>query len=273
MKLVAYCHQLMTKKSSGRLSLRHLVCALSLVGAIMAPLTSSFAQRSPSRAPANFVPDDQIEPMPMEQRLWIQEILVDDQAGVLETTRANFEYWREKEEYVRRWKIEPTGNLVTPSPESKRNYLTKQLLKYADKRISGEIKQAEEGSTFHSIGQVEKALSPNTEAKISKTISVKLRGKVLQGKAVLLVKNPWVNYHANIKLNGRVDMHFEKDLTELGVKTALDYSVHDGIYVARIEKPLTAEINARFSATQKHDRAPFDSASDTRIELTYSRGF
>lgn len=273
MKLVAYCHQTLTKIADGRLSIRHLVCAFALIGAILAPCKSSYAQRAPSRAPANFIPDDQIEPLPLEQRLWIQEILVEDEAGVLETTRNNFEHWRQKEEYVRQWNIEPTGNLVTPTKEWQRGYLMKQLLKYADKRLSGEIKQAEEGSTFHSIGQAEKALSPKAEAQISKLVSIKLRAKVLQGKAILLVNNPWVEANAEMKLSGSVNVHFGKELKDLGVKTAMDFHVKDGIYIARIEKSLTPEIMARFSASQDFDKAPFKKESDSRIELTYSRGF
>lgn len=273
MKLVAYCHQINGKIVDGRISLRHFVCILAMLGAVLAPATPSYGQRAPSRAPANFIPDDQIEPLPLEQRLWIQEILVEDKAGVLNSMRSNFENWQQKEEYVRRWKIEPTGTLVTPDKDQKKSYLMKQLLKYADKRLSGEIKNAEEGSTFHEIGKVEQALRPNAEAKISSKVSLKLRARVLQGKVILLVKNPWVDYHANIKANGSIDMHLEKELKEFGVKTAIDYQVRDGIYIARVEKALTAEIGARFSATQKVDKAPFKSESDSRIELTYSRGF
>ncbi len=273
MKLVAYCHQLKTILIDGRLSLRHFVCILGMLGAVMAPAADVYAQRAPSRAPANFIPDDQIEPLPLEQRLWIQEVLVEDQAGVLESMRNNFEHWQQKEEYVRRWKVEAVGPLATPTAEQKKSYLMKQLLKYADKRLSGEIKNAEEGSTFHNIGQVEQALRPNAEAKISSKVSLKLRARVLQGKAILLVNNPWVGYHATIKMNGSVDMHLEKELKDFGVRTAVDYQVKDGIYVARVEKSITTEISARFSATQDIDKAPFKSESDSRIELTYSRGF
>src|SRR5690606_16227783 len=172
MKLVDYCHQHMTKKTNGRLSLRHFVCFFFVLGAILAPIKESVAQKSPSRAPANFIPDDQIEPLPLQQRLWIQEILVEDNSGVLETTRNNFMHWHEKEEYVRKWNVEATGDLATPSAEWKRSYLMKQMLKYVDKRISGEIKNAEEGSTFHTVGKVEQALRPDAEAKISKLVSV-----------------------------------------------------------------------------------------------------
>lgn len=273
MKLVTYCHQLLTKKVTGCLSLRHLVCIMAVLGAIATPHAFAENKKSPSRAPANFIPDDQIEPLPLEQRLWIQEILVEDDAGVLNTTRSNFLHWQEKEEYVRRWNVEPTGDLATPSAEWKRGYLMKQLLKYADKRLSGEIKQAEEGSTFHTVGRVEQALRPDAEAQISKLVSLKLRARVLQGKAILLVNNPWINAHADVKLDGAINVHMDKKIEQLGVHAAVDYDVKNGIYVARLERPLTNEITARFSASQSIDKAPLKSESDSRIELSYSRGF
>lgn len=273
MKLVAYCHQIIRRNFDDCLSLRHFVCALSVLGALMAPCNSSNAQRAPSRAPANFVPDDQIEPLPLEQKLWIQEILIDDDAGVLNAVRSNFEHWQEKEEYVRRWKVEAVGPLATPTQEQKKAYLMKQLLRYADKRISGEIKNSEEGSTFHNIGQVEQALSPKVEAKISSNIKVKVRAKVLRGEAIILLNNPWIDNSITVKLNGRVNVHMEKTLEDFGVRTAVDFDVKDGIYVARVEKPLTEEITARISATQDMGDAPFTGDSDSRIELSYTRGF
>ena len=239
----------------------------------MAPFHSSYAQRAPSRAPANFVPDDQIEPLPLEQKLWIQDILIDYDAGVLSSVRSNFEIWHEKEEYVRKWKVEPVGPLATPTREQKKSYLMQQLLRYADKRISGEIKNSEEGSTFHNIGQVEKALSPKVEAKISSNIKVKVRAKVLRGEANILVNNPWFENSITVRMNGRVNVHMEKNLEDFGVRTAVDFDVKDGIYVARLEKPLTSEITARISATQDSGDAPFTSDSDSRIELSYTRGF
>src|SRR5690606_26545934 len=97
--------------------------------------------------------------------------------------------------------------------------------------------------------------------------------RVLQGKSILLINNPWVNAHADIKFDGSTQFHMSKNIEELGVNTSLDFHVKDGIYVARVDKPLTNEITARFSATQSMDKAPFKSESDSRIELSYSRGF
>lgn len=273
MKLVAYWDQIKVKILDDCLSLRHFVCAISVCGALLAPCNNAQAQRAPSRGPANFVPDDQIEPLPLEQRLWIQDILIDDDAGVLEAVRNNFQVWEEREEYVRRWNVAAVGPLVTPTQQEKKAYLMRQLLRYADKRISGEIKRSDEGSTFHSIGQVEKALSPKVEAQLSSKIKVKVRAKVLRGQINVLINNPWVDNNISVRLNGAINVHMEKNLEQLGVRTTLDYDFNNGIYVARIEKPLTNEIAARFSATQDTGVAPFTSDSDSRIELTYNRGF
>ncbi len=273
MKLVTYCHQIKVKIFVDCISIRHFVCAISILGAFVAPYNSSYAERAPSRAPANFVPDDQIEPLPLEQKLWIQEVLIDDRAGVMSSVRSNFEDWHKKEEFVRRWKVSPIGPLATPTKDQQQSYLKSQLLRYADKRISGEIKNAEEGSTFHTIGKVEKTLSPKVEARIAPNIKVKVRAKVLRGQINVLVNNPWVDNNITVKLNGAVNVHMEKNLEEFGVRTTLDYDVQNGIYVARMEKPLTTEITAHFSATQDTSSAPFTSDSDSRIELTYNRGF
>src|SRR5690606_28639197 len=127
--------------------------------------------------------------------------------------------------------------------------------------------------TLHTVGKVEQALRPDAESKISKLVRVKLRDRVLHGKSILLMNNTWVYRRAEIKCDSWTQFHMSKNIEELGVNTSLDFHVKDGIYVARVDKPLTNEITARFSATQSMDKAPFKSESDSRIELSYSRGF
>lgn len=83
-------------------------------------------------------------------------IFAEDDAGVMKDMKASLGAWEAAEEYARIWDLEDTGLYNTPTTEQKQKYITKKMLRYADKRFSGEMKKANEGSALHSMSRVEK---------------------------------------------------------------------------------------------------------------------
>lgn len=239
------------------------------------PKKSIASSKSAGRAPANFIPDTEIEPVPMENRIWLQNVLMEDTHGVLASIRSDIHSWEVTEEYARNWSLESTGLYKTPDDERKKAVLSKKILRYFDKRLSGEIKNSEEGSTLHTVGQVHQTLRPNTEVGISKKIKVKFKARVLQGRAIMHVENPWVDVNANIKATGEVSVHFHKNIEELGIQTALDYNAREGQYIARVDRRLTETITARISSSQSDEKMmfDFDESVDRRLEIFYFKPF
>jgi hypothetical protein len=183
--------------------------------------------RGVGRAPANFIPDDEIEPEPVQEKIWLQTLLIADDSGVLNGMKKEITAWEELREWRDLWDVESTGLYYVPSAAEKKSWFERMLLKYADKRLAGEVRNAEEGSTLHQVGQVQKALKPKAEVGISENIKVKVRGKVLQGLVVVNVINPWVDSYANVNIEGDVDIHVNKKINQLGLDTGIDYNVTD----------------------------------------------
>lgn len=227
------------------------------------------------RAPANFIPDTEIEPVPIQNRIWLQNLLIEDNHGVLASIRANISSWEQTEEYAKNWNIESTGLYKTPDLDRKKAFLQKTLLKYFDKRLAGEIKNSEEGSTLHTVGQVHQTLRPNTEVGISKKVKVKFKARVLQGKAIARVDNPWVDTHATVKLTGEVNVQMRKELKDIGVTAGINYNANEGRYLAHVDKKLTDQITARVSSNQADDKVMFDTDEevDKRLEFFFSTPF
>ena len=230
-------------------------------------------KKAASRGLSNFVTDDSIEPLPLEQEIWLQEVFVADRAGVLDRMQRDFEQWQKIEEFRENWDVGTTGLYNTPDMGQKKAYFMRTMLQYADKRLSGEIKNSAEGSTLHRIGQVEQALTPKVEAKVASNIKIKIKARVLQRTGTLIIDNPYVEYHANINTSGRVGMHMRKELKQLGVVANVDYEMTDGVYVARVSRPITDRVNATVSSAQSDSSAPFSGASDKTIQLNYSAPF
>lgn len=251
------------------------------------------------RGPSNFVPDIEITPLPLQDKSWTQQILVEDDAGVLVGVRDNLDKWQKRQEYAKTWNLESTGVYDVVSVETKKAYLQKMILKYADKRLSGEVRKAEKGSTLHSVGQAQKALKPNAEAKISENIKLKFKARVLQGKATMTVKNPYVDYSTTANLKGEINMDAKKEFKTIGLKAyanyradadelkvkavknfetlnvqaTIDYEVSNESWTATLEKPIYKRLIGRVSSSQSERKMILGNGSNQRMEVMFNHAF
>lgn len=251
------------------------------------------------RGPSNFVPDDQIQPLPLESKSWTQQILIEDDAGVLVGVRKDLADWQETQEYAKAWNLESTGVYDVESVDQKKAYLQKMILKYADKRLSGEVKNAEEGSALHSVGQAQRALKPNAEAAVSENIKLKFKARILQGKAIMEVKNPYVEYSTTANLKGEVNLDASKEFNELGVNTSanyradednlkvnivktfkdldvqasINYEVSDEVWTASLQKPIYRNLIGRVSSSQAEKEMILGNESNQVMEVMFNTSF
>lgn len=260
-------------------------------------LNPSFRVRG--RGPSNFIPDDQIQPLPLEDKKWTQQILVEDSAGVLVGIREDLSKWQRTQEYAKMWNLESTGVYDVDSIATKKAYLQRMILKYADKRLSGEVKNAEEGSTLHSVGQAQKALKPNAEASVSENIKLKFKARVLQGKAIMEVKNPYIEYVSSANLKGEINLDAKKEFKEVGIKTAanyradqdnlkvnvvksfeelnvqaqIDYEVSNESWTASLTKPIYKKLIGRVSSSQSEEEMILGGESNQVMEVMFNTSF
>jgi len=221
-----------------------------------------------SRAPASAF-EEEVLTIPLAKKEFVQSLFTEDDAGVMKEMHDSLEGWSTKEDYAKNWNLTSTRLYGTPSTKQKAQFISKNLLRYADKRLAGEMKNAEEGSTLHSMGQVEKSLRPNASVPVSKYVSIKFKARVLQGKAIMEVKNPWVECSATVGANGKTRVLTKKDFAELGLSTGFEYKVNESQTVAYLDQQITDNIKARVSTTS---RGPANDA-DNRVEMTASFPF
>lgn len=193
-------------------------------------------------------------------------MFAEDDAGVMKDIKSSMNGWDEREEYAHRWNLEQTGLYEIPTTTQKTKYLSKKMLKYADKRLSGEMKKAGEGSTLYSINRVEKSLRPNAAVNVSKNFSIKFKARVLQGKAIVDLKNPWVECNATLSANGKAKVLTRKEFKEMGMASGAEYSVNDYSLLTYIDQQVTENVKARVSNTNGVN-------TDSKIELMASFPF
>ncbi len=225
------------------------------------------------RRPANFIPSDDIESKPAENRIWLQNVFIDGKHGVLKNIRYNINTWQRRDSYRSSWGMENTGLYRSPSRGFQFRFLTKQTLRYLDKRVSGEIREAKEGSTFHNIGHVHRVFKSNSTKSLGRHVSLKFRVRVLQGKVYMLLKNPYVESNTTIYVNGRVGTYVARDISSLGVKTKLEHILNSGKTTFSLDRPLYDNFTARFSSIYGDDTLSNESSTNRRVELMYENSF
>lgn len=225
------------------------------------------------RGPASAVPSDDIQPVPATHEAWLSSVWVEDSAGVMNEMRNNFTAWREREQYRQNWNIESTGYYDTPNRKYKKKWFNRMLLRYADKRLMGRIKNAKKGSALSKVRTMKTALKPNSTASISKNFKLKFSAKVLKGRAYMRLINPWVKAETEFTLNGRVYSRFQKNFKELGIDTKLEYRLHQNNYTASVRKPLGHNITAMVSTTQSVAKSSVANSANSIFQLQYYTSF
>jgi len=200
-------------------------------------------------------------------------IFAEDDAGVMREMKSSLLGWEATDEYAKKWNLKSTGLYNTPTTEQRKAFINQRLLRYADKRLSGEMKKAEEGSTLHKVGKVEKQLRPNASVNISKNFGIKLKARVLQGKATVEFRNPYVECNAVVTATGKVRMITKKEFKELGLTSGAEYSFNDDQIVTYLDQQITNNIKARISSTQNNGLDVFANDADAKIEMTASFPF
>lgn len=225
-----------------------------------------------SRSPAAI--EEEVLTLPFEKEPPVLDSLfADDDAGIMKEMKATVNNWEKTEEFARVWNLESTHLYDTPETSDKTKYLSKKMFRYADKRLSGEMKNAESGSTMHKVSKVEKNLRPNASVGLNKYVALKFKARVLQGKATVEVRNPWVETNATVGANGSTRLMAKKDFKEIGFSSGAEYSVKDSEWVAFMDQAISENIKARVSSTQESHENIFSSDADARAEITASFPF
>jgi predicted transcriptional regulator len=242
--------------------LRHL--SVFIILSLLSYSSFSFEHKvGNSRTPASAF-DEEVLTVPVEIKSISQTLFAEDDAGVMKGVRDNLASWQETEDYAQKWDLKSTHLYNTPSIKEKKSYIAKNLLRYADKRFAGEMRNAEDGSTLKKVSEVEKNLRPNISVPVTRYVTVKFKARVLQGKAMMEVRNPWLDLNATVGFNGKARVVSKKDFNQTGTSTGVEYSVNDSVWVAFVDQEITKNIKAHISSTT----LPSSNDADKKVELT-----
>lgn len=225
------------------------------------------------RSPANYIPDDEISTTPIENTLWVDQVFVNDNANVLENTKRDLQRWEEDEEFERNWGVRKFYDQGIPSLQQKKAYVSRQMLRYMDKRLTGSVKKADKGSALHKVGTVQKALKPSSTVQFSKKFKLRFKARVLQRSASFYLINPYFNNSLDVNRRGQAVLRMSKTVKPLKIDLATRVDFANNNHASSLSRPLTKKVRAVLSTTQTLESVPFESSGDNRFELRYFSRF
>lgn len=235
--------------------------------------SNSSPELYPSPSPFSSSEKISLESMEYVDKHWLNSLFSPDESGVLNSMAMEVEKWRQKEEYVKSWKVPPTEQYRLVSYDEKIRFLRRNALKYLDRRIVQEIKSAKKGTPMHTIGEAQKSLSPDSNVEFSGNFSMKIKAELLLGKATLVLNNPYLDWHVNFYAysNSRVVVHVGRELSSVGLQTGIDYSTRNDELLTTIDKRISEYLFSRISLIKRQDCTNTLTNSDQKIEFIYKR--
>lgn len=246
------------------------------------------------RDPGSYYPSDSYVYVPYEEKTFWSQLVLPDRKGVLKQMQFQMGLWQEDDDFLEYWDLYDTGQYQrvgdgryeTVNYDEKKGFISRQGLRYLDKRISGEIKQAEEGSTLYRVGQVRKALRPQTEVGFSEKYKLKFSAKVLRGLMIMRIKNPYIDdLVVEYKLldslavwdgdsySNETRIYMIHRFKPVGAWMNYEYKIHDEVFVWESGKSLTKKLNFVVSSVQTNDDLPYSGGANKILELRFNSPF
>jgi hypothetical protein len=218
----------------------------------------------------NLIPSDDVIPATLKNQSVYKNMVQEDDAGLLVEVRRQIQTWDNIRESGHYWGLERFPQFQVPEKEEQKKYLGSQTLKYIDKRISGEIKRADKGSTWEKVGTIEKALKPAATVEVSPLVKLRFKAKVLEGEGNILVENPYMECSSKIHRTGAVSLHLGKKVETLDLQINNDFKVDQNSYVTSFSRPIYGPLSGKLSSAQSTTSAPFNAQSEMIYTLNYS---
>lgn len=278
------------------LKLRHLMVAGLFVSSAMAQ-----GQVSPKRAPASYIPDDDVIAKPVDNELsFYQQYVASDKSEDVIHTRNQIRIWNDNQMFAEQYGLDSTlmgSTFFVPTPEEKFEYFKDKYMRYLrskgeqplrelpkswynDFRASNEVDTIDEMEE-HFRKTNRKSVTGKTlpdalkqkEVSIWKDTRFIFQPRVEQGLVVVGIKGPIAYARAWVGVNGRTEVNVQKTMDSIGMRVMFNYYAHNGRYFTSVDQKITGNLYARATSYRNPDAVDDNPKQDNTIMLLYAKQF
>lgn len=262
-------------------------------------LGSGLSEAAVKRAPASYIPDDDVivRPVANEISFYHQYVASDDSKDVVKS-RNQFKIWHDNQQFADQYGLSTKlhgSHLFVPSEEEKFEYFKDKYMRYLrrkgeqpfkdmpkewyqDYRAANEVDTIDEmeerfkKSNSQKVASGEKKLPKalrEKEVSIWKKNKFIFQPRVDQGLVIVGIKGPLVDARAWVGVNGETEINVKKEIDSIGFRVMFNYYAHTGEYLTSADQRIVENVYARVISLND----PEKNLQNNTIMLRYAKQF
>ncbi len=282
------------------LSFRHL-----MIGSIVLMSGIAYGQVTPkmsiARAPASYIPDDDVIIKPIDNELsFYQQYVASDKSHDVISSRNQIKIWNDNQAFADQYGLDSTltgSSYFVPSADEKFEYFKDKYMRYLRRKGEQPLKDMPKGwyqdyrasNEVDTIDEMEERFKKTTKKGVSgqalpdslkqKEVSLWKKHKFIfqprldQGLVVVGIRGPFAYARAWVGVNGETEINVKHEIDSIGLRVMYNYYVHSGKYFTSADKRISDNLYARVTSI-KNPAAKEDSVKhDNTVMLLYATKF
>lgn len=286
---------------------------LTLILGIMCA-TNSWGQSSPTinyvekriqdRAPASYIPDDDVIVKPVDNQLsFYQQYIASDKSLEVMQSRNQIKIWNDNQAFADQYGMDSTlagSPYFVPTADEKWEYFKNRYMRYLRRQGEQPLKDAPKNwyqeyrasNEVDTIDEMEARFkSENGTAKAAPSESLLPEGfqrkevsiwkktrfifqpRVDQGLVIVGIKGPIAYARAWVGVNGQTEFNVQRSVDSIGLRVMFNYWADSGKYFTSVDQRLMENVYARFTSNKNPQHAKGTPYQDDTLMLLYAKTF
>lgn len=255
------------------------------------------------RAPASYVPDDDVIVRPVDNELsFYQQHVASDKSIDVTNSRNQLKVWNDNQQFADHYGMDSTltgSAFFVPTADEKFEYFKDKYMRYLRRKGEQPLKDAPKGwyqdyrasNEVDTIDEMEARFrSTNNKSNSSKALPEALQEqevslwkktkfifqpRVDQGLVIVGIKGPIAHARAWVGVNGETEVNVQKSIDSIGFRLMFNYYAHNGRYFTSADQRIVENIYARLTIQRSPDADPLkeEVQRDNTLMLLYAKQF
>ena len=255
-----------------------------------------------SRAPASYIPDDDVIVKPVDNELsFYQQYVASDNSEDVVKSRNQIKVWNDNQEFADRYGMDSTlagSSYFVPTPEVKWEYFKSRYMRYLQKkgeqpfkdmpknwyndyRASNEVDTIDEmEARFKASNKrstVTKSVLPSAfqekQVNLWKKTHFIFQPRVDQGLVIVGLKTPYGKVRAWVGVNGETEVNAQQSFDSIGLRVMYNYFAQSGRYFTSVDQRLMENVYARVTSNKDPQHEKSAVYQDDTFMLLYAKTF
>lgn len=256
-----------------------------------------------SRAPASYIPDDDVIVKPVNNEIsFYQRFVLSDNSDEVVRSRNQIKVWQDNQTFSDQYGMDSSlagSAYFVPTEEVKFEYFKERYMRYLrrkgeqpfkdmpkefyqDYRASNEVDTIDElearfkkTNKTTSSGSILPSALQEKELKISKKVKFIFQPRLDQGLVIAGFKTPYGQARAWVGANGRTEVNVKQDFRKIGLRVMYNYYTDTGRYITSVDQQLMEKLYLRVTSQKDPEAISLlnRSGEDNTMMLLYATRF